>query len=207
MHANNPLLIGKDVLKAWRALLDFDNSVLHVHKRYQVQLQVNESGHFLIEHTDDLQLVKDNIKNSYFTSSDTKRYDAVEKIHRATGHKLDISMKRLFKEAGKSDAKTNKVISEVVNKCKTCRVFKKTKPRPKVSLRKSHDFNSVVSIDLKQLPKHDKYILYILCKFSSYIKGIVIKNKEAATVLENFEKFGSFKDQECLVKQYFQTED
>ena len=64
--------------------------------------------------------------------------------------KSDVSMKRLFKEAGKSDGETNKIISEVVNKCKTCRVFKKTKLRPKVSLRKSHDFNSVVSMDLKQ---------------------------------------------------------
>ena len=34
VNANIPLLIGKDVLKYWRALLDFDNSVLHVHKRY-----------------------------------------------------------------------------------------------------------------------------------------------------------------------------
>ena len=43
-------------------------------------------------------------------------------------------------------------------------------------------------MDLKQLPKHDKYILSVLCKFSGYIKGIVIKNKEATTVLEYFEK-------------------
>ena len=189
VHANIPLLIGKDVLKYWRAMLDFDNSVLHVDKsRFQVQLHVDESGHFLIEHTDDLRIVKDNIKSSYFTSSDTERYDAVEKIHRATGHKSDTSMKRLFKEAGKCDTQTNKVISEVVSNCKTCRVFKKTNPRPKVSLRKSNDFNSVVSVDLKHLPKHDKYILYILCEFSGFIKGILIKNKEATTVLENFEK-------------------
>ena len=141
VHANIPLLIGKDMLKDWRVLLNFNNSVLHVHKRYQVQLKVDESRHFLIEHTDDLQSVKDNIMNSYFTSSDTERYDVVEKIHRATSHKLDVSMKRLFRKAGKSDAKTNKVISEVLNKCKTCQVFKKTKPRPNVSLRKSHDFN------------------------------------------------------------------
>ena len=79
MHANIPLLIVKDVLKDWRALLDFNNSVLHVHKRYQDQLKVDDSRHHLIEHTDDLQLVKENIKNSYFTSSGTERYDAVEK--------------------------------------------------------------------------------------------------------------------------------
>ena len=43
-------------------------------------------------------------------------------------------------------------------------------------------------MDLKQLSKHDKYILYVLYKFLGKIKGIVVKNKEAATVLENFEK-------------------
>ena len=43
-------------------------------------------------------------------------------------------------------------------------------------------------MDLKQLPKHDKYILYVLYEFSGYIKGKVIKNKEATTVLKNFEK-------------------
>ena len=136
IQANIPLLIGKDVWKDWRALLDFNNSVLHVHKRYQVQLKVDDSGHYLIEHTDDLQLVKENIKNSYFTSSGTERYDAVEKVHRATGHKLDVSMKRLFREAGKNDAKTNKIISEVVNKCKTCRVFKKMKTETKSKSKK-----------------------------------------------------------------------
>ena len=54
VNANIPLLIGKDVLKNWKAVLDFDKLVLHVYERYQVQLQVDESGHFLIEHTDDL---------------------------------------------------------------------------------------------------------------------------------------------------------
>ena len=188
VNANIPLLIGKDVLKYWKASFDFDNSILRVFKRYNVQLHEDESGHYLIEHIDDLQLVKDNIKNSYFTSGETERYEEVKRIHRATGHKSEISMKRLFKEAGKSDTKTNKVISEVVDNCKTCRVFKKTNPRPKVSLRKSNDFNSVVSLDLKQLPKQNKYILYCLCEFSGFIKGIVIKNKEATTVLENFER-------------------
>ena len=96
MNANIPLLIGKDMLKDWKAVLDFNKSALHIHKRYQVQLQVDESGHFLIEHTDDLQLINDNTKDSYFTGSDTERYDAIKKIHRATGHKLDVSMKRLF---------------------------------------------------------------------------------------------------------------
>ena len=102
---------------------------------------MDDSGHYLIEHTDNLKLIKKNFKDSYFTDSCMERYDEVEKIHRATGHKSNVLMRRLFKEAGKSDAETNKIISEVVNKCKTCRVFKKTKQKLKVSLQKSHDFN------------------------------------------------------------------
>ena len=43
VNANIPLLISKDILKDWKAVLNFDKSVLHVHKRYQVQLQVDES--------------------------------------------------------------------------------------------------------------------------------------------------------------------
>ena len=108
-----PSLSARTVLKDWIAVLDFDNSVPYVHKRYQDQLQVDESGHFLIEHMDDLQLVKDNIKNSYFTSSDTERYEAVEKIYRATGYKLDISMKRFFKMQKKV---TQKLINRTVSK-------------------------------------------------------------------------------------------
>ena len=73
VNANIPLLIGKDVLQDWKAVLDFDKSVLHVHKRYQVQLQVDELGHFFIELTDDLQLINDNTKESYFTSRNIER--------------------------------------------------------------------------------------------------------------------------------------
>ena len=64
VHANIPLLIGKDMLKDCRALLDFNNSVLQVHERYQVQLKVDDSGHYLIEHTENIQLVKENVRDS-----------------------------------------------------------------------------------------------------------------------------------------------
>ena len=62
---------------------------------------MDNSEHYLIEHTDDLQLIKENVKDSYFTNSGTERYDEVEKIHRATGHKSDVSMTRILKRLGK----------------------------------------------------------------------------------------------------------
>ena len=45
-----------------------------------------------------------------------------------------------------------------------------------------------MSIDLKELPKQYKHTLYCLCEFSGFIKGIIINNKEAKTVLQNFDK-------------------
>ena len=50
------------------------------------------------------------------------------------------------------------------------------------------DFNEIISVDLKELvPEYRKegykYILYIVDEFSKFMKGVLIKDKEAGTVV------------------------
>ena len=50
------------------------------------------------------------------------------------------------------------------------------------------DFNEIISVDLKEIhPEYRKdsykYILYIIDEFSKYMKGVLIKDKEAETVV------------------------
>ena len=50
------------------------------------------------------------------------------------------------------------------------------------------DFNEIISVDLKELATEYrkegyKYILYIVDKFSKFMKGVLIKDKEADTVV------------------------
>ena len=59
--------------------------------------------------------------------------------------------------------------------------------KPHGTLPKAMDFNDIISVDLKELQleyrKIDfKYILYNVDEFSKYMKGILIKDKEAETV-------------------------
>ena len=56
------------------------------------------------------------------------------------------------------------------------------------TLPRTMDFNEIISVDLKGLaPEYRKegykYILYIVDKFSKFIKGVLIKDKEANTVI------------------------
>ena len=50
------------------------------------------------------------------------------------------------------------------------------------------DFNDIISVDLKELqPEYRKegyrYILYIVDEFSKLMRGVLIKDKEADTVI------------------------
>ena len=65
----------------------------------------------------------------------------------------------------------------------TCSVIQTTHTLPKAM-----DFNEIISVDLKELhPEYRKdgykYILYIIDKFSKYMKGVLVKEKEAETVV------------------------
>ena len=55
-------------------------------------------------------------------------------------------------------------------------------PRPLTTLPKCNDFNQIVTLDLKQWGT--KYILWMVCSFMRFIKGVVISNKEAKTVMD-----------------------
>ena len=60
--------------------------------------------------------------------------------------------------------------------------------KPHCTLPKAMDFNDIISVDLKELQpeyrKNDfKYIVYIIDEFSKFMKGILIKDKEAETVV------------------------
>ena len=86
------------------------------------------------------------------------------------------------------DDEIKKLIADVVKECPTCRKFTKTKDLPKIGLRKASDINEVVSLDLKEVRNMNKYILFMVCEFSKYIRGEVINNKEPETVIKAIEK-------------------
>ena len=51
-----------------------------------------------------------------------------------------------------------------------------------MAIPRATDFNSVVSFDLKCIK--DKYILWMICSFTKFVKGVVVKNKKPETIVK-----------------------
>ena len=120
------------------------------------------------------------------TEADTtkEKMKKIKKIHHIMGHPRDETLKNFYRDSSENDAMTMNMIEEVTNNCQVCRYkYRKTPPRPKVSLPVSRNFNQCVSIDLKG-PFNKKYILYCVDTFSRLTRGIIIKDKNPSTIIK-----------------------
>ena len=72
-----------------------------------------------------------------------------------------------------------KAIKKVVGTCGVCQKYKKSQGKPRVALTKVTDFNQ---IDLKQFDGFN--VLWLIDSFTRFLQGVVLKNKEAETVVE-----------------------
>ena len=77
----------------------------------------------------------------------------------------------------KNDAVKNYAISQIVERTERLRTFKSILAIPRAS-----DFNAVVTFDLKESGK--VYVLWMVCVFTKMIKGMVMRDKKAETLIE-----------------------
>ena len=106
---------------------------------------------------------------------DINTLKAVQRIHKILNHKQKKQMVYAYENAGKLDTETRKLIDEVVENCKICKQNSRSKSKPSVAIPRATDFNSIVSIDLKSIG--DKYILWMVCAFTKFVKRVVLPNK------------------------------
>ena len=91
-------------------------------------------------------------------------------------------------QEGKWQPSFQNIIENVIGNCTTCLPKRSRSAKPHGTLPKAMDFNDIISVDLKELqPEYRKngyrYILYIVDEFSKLMRGVLIKNKEAETVV------------------------
>ena len=117
----------------------------------------------------------------------------IEKLHRVLNHKGVRNMELAFRNAGRLDAQVSKMIKEAVGCFNVCQKNGRSRSKPSVAIPRATDFNSIVTLDLKEMGKN--YILWMVDAFSRVLLGAVIKDKKAETILEKLElewcnKFG-----------------
>ena len=110
-------------------------------------------------------------------SKNTILYKKVPRVHRLTNHKMERNMIHVYNTAGKDSPDIRKAIKDVIRKCDICQRTKKSQGTPRFSFPKACSFNKIISIDLKEI--HGKYILWMICAFSRFARGVVLKSKDA----------------------------
>ena len=73
-------------------------------------------------------------------------------------------------------------INRVVNDCKVCQIFTMSVSRPRVMFCKVTSFNKLVTLDLKEF--ESKYVLWMIDSFNRFMKGKLISNKNAETIID-----------------------
>ena len=109
----------------------------------------------------------------------------IEKLDRVFNHKGIRNMEFAFRNAGMLDSQTSTLIKEVVEGCSVCQKNTRSRSKPSVAIPRATDFNSIVTLDLKQMG--DKHILWMVDAFSRMIAGAVVKDKKAETILQKVE--------------------
>ena len=87
-----------------------------------------------------------------------------------------------FISAGKLDEDTRRLIKLVTEECKVCKTVRRSRPKPSVAISQAGDFNTIISMDLKSIG--DKYILWMVCACTRFVKGVVVKNKQPETIIK-----------------------
>merc|ERR1712074_249508 len=102
-------------------------------------------------------------------------------IHRKLNHKSKEQMLYAFRNANKLDPETRRNIEKVLEVCEICKKNKRSASKPAVAIPRASDFNSIVSLDLKSVA--DKHILWMVCTFTKFVKGAVLKDKTPESVI------------------------
>ena len=120
-----------------------------------IQLHLSINGHYAVEILRKNKINSNECENVLMFDINTNQKSKIkcmDKIHKQFGHASAENLKRLFQNAGKlNSAEITSLIDATVKKCKTCKVYKKPKPRPIVGLSGAIDFNQTVAMDLHQL--------------------------------------------------------
>ena len=205
VEADFPLLLGNSMLKRAGAVLFLREEKALV-LNTEVKMRETGSGHFCLKielpklgveisklelpckenkEANSVEFTEKCITDCMMASVGALTYKELLKLHDMFGHVSMKKLEKLIKNADKwsNDVKEN--LEEIESKCQSCKVHRKAKPSPNVSLPRASRFNEVVTMDLKEYGQgRTKYILYIIDMFSRLTVGAFIADKNPSTVAE-----------------------
>ena len=183
---NVPLLCGRNTMKKWKMDLSMhrDKVTINVGETREFECMYTAGGHMVLRLYEDRTFWTTNATVFYMKKEvDVESYEKVKKIHEVTNHKSENQLLHAYRNAGKLTKEMRETIEEVCENCNICKKYKRSQGTPKVALPIVSDFNQIVTLDLKQYG--ETYVLWMICSFTRFIQGAVLKDKTADSVVES----------------------
>lgn len=177
-----PMLLGKTSMKKAKMQLDLASDMLSVFGK-SIKLSCATTGHYY------LPLIPFRGENAVralvaMNGSEDKCKVAL-KLHKQFAHPSARRLKLLFKDAGIVDPDYNALIDDISQTCEVCRKYRKTPPRPVVSLPLARDFNDVVAMDLKEWDKSRHiWFLHLIDMATRFSISTVIHRKDRQEIVD-----------------------
>ena len=191
VKGNVPFLLGDNTMKNWLSKIDVAERTLELHKYKDSKgnpILINaplRGSHMKIEMMNlrekSLNESVHYLEQQVLAGGVLTDFKSVRKVHERLNHKSKDNLAHAYSNADMLTKELKETIQKVVDQCKVCQKYWKSMPRPVVTLPKCNDFNQIVTLDLKSWGS--KYILWMICSFTRFIKGAVLPNKEAETVI------------------------
>ena len=186
-----PLLLSKETMKKAKAKLNFDKDTIELFGEEQ-NMVCTSSGHYAIP----IRKTSPERNNSEVESSivlftiqnNSDNKTCAKKLHTQFNHATPERLYQLVKDAGIEDAELKKALEDVYASCDTCKVWKKTRPRPVVAFPLASQFNDTLAMDLKVYRNNSIYILHIIDHATRFSAGAVIRSKKAEVIVDRFFK-------------------
>lgn len=176
-----PLLLSKKAMKSARIKLDLENDTAEVLGK-EVVLNDTTSGHYCLPITKSETSVESVCAVELEGMTDAEQKQTLIKLHRQFAHPTQNRLMAFMKDAGVWREKYQLMLNDIHEKCKICKMYKKTPPRPVVTLPIANRFNQVVTLDLKKWD--EEHILHMIDMWSRLTVSVFIPRKDPKIVTE-----------------------
>lgn len=189
VDVNVPLLMSKNALKKAGAVIDFKEDTIQIFGTTENLLE-SSSGHYMIPVHNNIDMkVKPTIMTHLINPQEDPKKTA-HKIHRHFSHANKKRLQKLLEDAELWSDEMSQALTDVENKCQTCKRYSKPYSRPVVGFSSSKSFNDIIAMDLKDHTHNGKTrkLLHIVDHNTRFGQCIQVSSKTKEEILEKLFK-------------------
>ena len=189
LETNIPLLISKSAMKKAKTVIKFETDEVIMFNR-KIRLRFTPTGHYCITLNKKASIAyyEDEQTKVYFVNleklvslTEEEKQRTAVKIHKQFCHASGKRLRKLLVDAGVEDLKMLKLMEDVSKTCDICTRYKKTPPKPVVTIPLAKVFNQHVAMDLKDIGQ--KKILHMIDHATRYSAACVVSSKRKEVIV------------------------